>query len=209
MRRAAMGVLRLLRELPLSLRELIGLALSEVGGGSAELLGQLEAFLRGRLVSLLAEEGVREEVAEAVVASGFDRVDQAWARAETLAQVLREDPELVRTVHTSYRRAKRLALPGECAAEGEVEEALLATLRRVTEAVEELSREGRWREVLVSLGGFSEPLRAFFDQLLVMDPDPKVQGRRRALLAGVAETMAVFADFEVLPVTLFPDAEKV
>jgi len=86
---------------------------------------------------------------------------------------------------------------------GDVDEALLeaGAERALHERVEALAAEvtplvaaRRYREALEKLAGLREVVDRFFDDVLVMDPDPAVRANRLALLAGLRALFADIAD---------------
>jgi glycyl-tRNA synthetase beta chain len=195
LRRAAIALLRILAASPLALDPLMGLALAAFG--RQDLLSDVQEFLRGRLEGLLTEAGVRREVAEATLAVGFSDVRQAWRRAQALERALQEDPEGFAALLTVFRRAATLAQEGPVAAVGPAEAELLTAIQAAERGIEAAGED--WRQVLAVLADLRTPLDAFFTAVLVMDPDPTVQARRRGLLHSVVALTRRVADFGSIP----------
>lgn len=183
--------------------------------GPGLLAGELQEFLRQRLVSLLEEQGVAADLVQAVAgnpaAAGRVLADPADARqrAELLLE-LRRTGELT-AVQAVVTRAARLAEKGDLSPE------LLAPAAAVDPALFEKPSEAAMLEVLLrlepiatgsgaqrysqlaqALSASSATLAAFFDgdqSVMVMADDPAVRRNRLNLLGVLRNQAAVLADF--------------
>lgn len=197
LRRAAIGALQLLNETPIPLPDGVRLALAPFSDRSVAEETVL-SFFEQRLLAILEEEGIPAPVAQAVVAVGVSRVDETFHRAELLSRLLRDAPELLRDVMTVYRRSERLAVEDVAPAEDPPERALAQAIAEVRTEVERARQADRWEDVVRALARLRGPIDRFFDEVLVMDPDPEVQRRRRALLGQVLSLVRLLADFQHL-----------
>jgi glycyl-tRNA synthetase beta chain len=81
------------------------------------------------------------------------------------------------------------------------ERALHEQVRALANQVEPLVEARRYREALVALATLRDPVDRFFDEVLVMDPDPVLRSNRLALLHSVRELFLGIADISRLDVT--------
>ncbi|MBT9259221.1 MAG: glycine--tRNA ligase subunit beta [Clostridiales bacterium] len=218
-RRQAGSLLRLLREMDpaLDLEELLSVALEgaypflpspEV---QKEVLGDLMAFLEGRLRQQMLDEGYPAALVGAVLAKGARRVADVWRRAEELSRLLAlPEGEEVLALH---RRAHQLLKGAPPEGEGgSLEERLERLPRLFDEASEEIrqavSREGMkalraYREG--DLEGWARALRdlkprmdAFLDGVRVLDEDPAKRQVRLLTLQTVTDVAELLGDLAVL-----------
>ncbi len=202
LRRAALGVLRILRErgVHLSVRELVA--------GAAYVLGQdtpveeLAGFVLDRLRHQLVAEGVPGDVADAVGATGEDDPLDAAARCSVLAG-LRDLPEMgplfvgLKRVRNIVRKAGDVELPPvdperfEMDAERLLYKALCTATLHLRRAIEERDFAAAFQPLI----DFKDPIDRFFEDVLVMDPDPDLRQNRLSLCRDVGELFGRLADF--------------
>jgi glycyl-tRNA synthetase beta chain len=209
LRRAALGILGILldRGWSISLSHLVDLAAQALAGtvevkddGKAAVLG----FLRTRLKGLLGE--LPADCVEAALATGFDDVPDARARARAVAALRqREDFE---PLGVAFKRVANI-LKGEAAAAGEpdtglfaeeAERALWRAFGDIASQVERHLESGDYERALGVLAELEKPVDRFFEEVLVMDEDPRVRANRLALLARIGGSFARIADFRQLAV---------
>ena len=209
LRRAAIAVIRLIAEkgLTLSLGAALDQALANLAPWvklpPAEVKAAVLEFFAGRMVGLLAEQGAPGDVAEAVLAAGFDDLTQAQARAKALAE-MKQSPDfaalaagLKRVVNILRKEAAQVPAgePSldrmEVAAERELWEAF-AALR--AEAAQRFAA-GQYLEFLQGLSALKAPIDKFFDDVMVMVEDPAVRANRLALLNQIATEFGKLAEF--------------
>lgn len=158
------------------------------------------AFMRQRLRVLLMDEGCRHDVVDASLAVFPDRPAAAAERARRLQEAI-DTPAMAEVVRV-YQRVANLARqaepgsrvdPAACAHPSE--RTLLDAVEGVAPRVEEAARRGRVAEALKILAGLAPAVDGFFEDVLVMDPDPAVRRNRLALLAAVREVFDRVADW--------------
>jgi glycyl-tRNA synthetase beta chain len=219
LRRAALGVLRILIEtgIPLDLRELIRTALESAAadiarlGGKPPSEGLLEEIYdymmeRLRVWYLESGGGITTEMFDAVLdtrpASPLD-FDQ---RLRALAGFLRL-PEADGLTAANKRIANILKKANEQPSP-RVDPGLLtdATERRLATEVESLRQDverhvtaRRYDEALTRLASLRPAVDAFFDQVLVMADDARVRANRLALLAALQRLFLHIANLSRLP----------
>lgn len=165
----------------------------------------LLGFFRARLEHLLGEKGIRYDVAEAVLAVGWDDLADAYQRARDL-EAFRRQGEFA-ALHTAFTRAFNLARqakeggavfvePGQLKEEAEQE--LYRALTTVKEATRPCLSRGDYLGALNQMVALREPIDTFFDRVLVMAPEPEVRRNRLALLQEITDLVLKVADFSRL-----------
>jgi glycyl-tRNA synthetase beta subunit len=127
-----------------------------------------------------------------------------------LARALRDarGSERLGAVRDAYGRCARIAAKGEAEmaerfdgallrepAERELYEQLVAADEQLADCVARRD----YACALETAGGLVEPLNRFFDEVLVMDPDPGVRGNRLKLVFNVAAAIRSVGDLDQLP----------
>ena len=206
LRRAALGVLRILMEkaLPLDLMRLLELARAgfepEQLADSASL--DVFQFMLDRLRFVLREQGHSADEVEAVLASAPRRIDQVGPRIEAV-RAFRSLPEAeaLAAAHKRIRNILRKSA-GE-AMTGRVETALLqagaeadlyAALREVEPRLESALANLDYGGALAILAGLRGAVDRFFDEVMVRVDEPLLRANRLALLSQLAAAMNSVAD---------------
>jgi glycyl-tRNA synthetase beta chain len=213
LRRAALGVIRIIREnrLRLHLRPLIEAAsqafLHHHGVHPAPPEEMLD-FLAERLRVQLRSEGARHDVLAAVFAAGADDdLNRLLARADAVTALLGspDGPNLL----IAYRRAANIlriesrkdgphtAPPDETLLRERAEIALNQSLGVVESVAAKLARED-FGGAMAELARLRAPLDAFFDKVTVNTPEPELRRNRLRLLHRVQAAMDHIADFSRL-----------
>lgn len=201
LRRAALGIIALHRAVPALAGVSLAAALHkagahqpvEVGGGRRY---DMTAFLRDRLKQQLIDENHRHDLIEAVLLFS-DRPAFAAARLKELEALIRE--QQFQTVAAALQRVSRILPAGTNPTD---EFGLLTTPseQRLIEVVGALSTKNSdtlssWVE---QADGLPEAVDAFFEEVLVMDPDPEVRAQRLGLLASIAHVAQQHLDWAAL-----------
>ncbi|QDQ26637.1 glycine--tRNA ligase subunit beta [Chitinimonas arctica] len=207
LRRAALGVLRMLVEarLPLDLKQLLAKTAAAFPAGvvAADTVDGVFGFMLERLKNLLAAEFPPADI-DAVLADAPSRFDELNARLAAVAE-FKSLPEATALAAANKRirnilRKTDTALPPlaeallQEAAERDLHGALLATRPGVEAAL--AARD--YTAALRQLAGLRGPVDAFFDGVMVMADDPAVRGNRLALLASLSQLMNRVADISLL-----------
>jgi len=227
LRRAALGVIRIVLHgrIALSLRAAIDEALEGLlanGLGSeerrkmselaarAEVREGLTAFFADRLKAALKDEGRRHDLVDAVFALGDDDMLSISDRVEGLSSfLLGEDGA---SLLSGYRRAVNILkaedkrAPAETQAAGlghasrrpPEETALEEILRAVAMDVDAALGRNDYVGAMRQLAKLRPPVDAFFEKVLVNDPDPVVRSLRLKLLTQVRDTANRVADFSLI-----------
>jgi len=206
LRRAALGVIRIIRDhgLRLALRPLLAVA-GETQPAPLD-VEDLLAFLAERLRVQLRAEGARHDVLSAVLGLGMDDdFVRLLARTEAVASLLGTDDGT--NLLAAARRAAnilRIEDAKDGPHDGDVqppllvdadERALAATLERVQPLAADAISGEAFGAAMRSLATLRPPLDAFFKNVTVNDTQPELRRNRLALLSRVRAAMTLAADF--------------
>jgi len=211
LRRAALGVLRILMEtpLPLELPQLIEAAAAGFCPGlltSEGFQGQLLDFMLERLKNLLREgAGGRDAVvADAVLALRPTRIDLVPAKLDAV-EAFRALPESEALAAANKRIVNILkkteTQPGEpdiALLQEAAEKALFHQVNEIAPLVRSHVANENYTEALRVLAGLRAAVDAFFDGVMVMAEEPLTRQNRLALLAQLAGLMNQVADLSRL-----------
>ena len=195
LRRAALGVIRLIvdNKLRITLKQFVS---------DPDLL----SFFHDRLKVSLRDSGARHDLVDAVISADSDDILQIVARVNALGSLL--DTEDGKALLAGYKRAANI-LAAEEKKDGKTyagdidastpmnsEETELAKLVGMTHdgVVARLAKDD-YASAITALAGLRAPVDAFFDKVLVNDPDPAIRANRLNLLARLRDTMHLVADF--------------
>jgi len=201
LRRAANAIVKILAEsgLPLTLADVI-----TASGVEETNRDQVAAFLRERLLFFLKDvRGFAYDVVNAVLAAGADDVRDAIARAEALT-VARESEDFA-AISAAFKRIKNILRQAQEKgfAIGSAKDVVLSPeARQLADAAAALApevallrHERAYGEALASIATLRPAVDAFFDKVMVLDPDPAVRGAHLALIDKVLREFSGIADF--------------
>ena len=212
LRRAALGVIRIVRDngLRLPLRAVLGEAarfIAETVPADA-IADEVLSFVAERLRVQLRSEGARHDVLAAVFAAGADDdLVRLLARSESVAGLLGSEDGA--DLLAAYKRAAnilRIEERKDGPHDGPVDAALLVQAEEI-ELQHALARAGaadrfladeRFAEAMAVLAGLRGPLDAFFNRVTVNAADLAVRVNRLRLLASVRRAMNRVADFSAI-----------
>ncbi|MDO9321988.1 MAG: glycine--tRNA ligase subunit beta, partial [Pseudomonas sp.] len=209
LRRAALGVLRILieKQLDLDLAEAIAFAIEQFAEQvKAEGLAALvQDFIFDRLRARYEDEGVEVSVYQAVRAlspSGpldFDQRVQAVQafRARSEAAALAAANKRVSNLLGKFDGEIPLVVANALLLEP-AEQALAQAVFIAAQAVAPLAEGRQYREALEQLASLREPVDAFFEAVLVNAEDAEVRANRYALLAQLRGLFLGVADISLL-----------
>ncbi|GJD36576.1 glycine--tRNA ligase subunit beta [Methylobacterium aerolatum] len=211
LRRAALGVIRLIldRGLRLRLRDQFGAADRQLGDRAGADPADLLAFFADRLKVYLRDQGARHDLVDAVFAlPGQDDLLLIVRRVEALQAFLNSEDgknllagykraaNILRIEEKKDGRAYDAAPDAALAAQGEpaeraLAEALQTARTEASKAVEAEDFAGAMR----ALSTLRAPVDAFFTDVTVNAPDPKLRENRLALLNALRAATREVADF--------------
>ena len=207
LRRGANAIVKILGESQLEL------TLKQVMAASGSETEPLQEFFLERLGFYLKEvRGFAYDVVTAVLAAGSNDVRDAIARAEALTAV-RGSEDFV-AVSASFKRIKNILRQaiekGDPLRDGEISEdalvlpeerTLLAASSALAAKVTALREQRNYIAALEAVATLRPAVDAFFDKVMVMDPEPDIRASRLALIQSVLNGFSGIADFSEIVVT--------
>lgn len=212
LRRAAIGVLRILIEtpLPLDLRMLLTAAAAAYPPGLAApaAVDAVFDYMMERLKGYYGERGIGPDVVAAVLAVAPTRpadIDQRIAAVQAFSAL--PEAAALAAANKRTRNILRKAAEGEAAAVTMIEpaqlvepaeQALAERIAVLEQAIIPLLAAQQYREVLRTLAGLRPEVDAFFDAVMVMAEDPAVRRNRLAILHALQRLFLGVADIALL-----------
>jgi glycyl-tRNA synthetase beta chain len=213
LRRAALGVIRIILEnkLRLRLRQVFAEAVRGYGAAVTanpdKVAAELLDFFADRLKVYLKDKGVRHDLIAAVFAlEGEDDLVRLIARVEALTAFLATDDGA--NLLVAYRRAANILrieekkdgvkYDGDVTAQelGAPEgEALLQSLNTLATGSQKAITDENWQQAMLGLSSIRAPVDQFFDKVTVNADDPAQRKARLKLLARIVTVMGQVADF--------------
>jgi glycyl-tRNA synthetase beta chain len=209
LRRAALGVVRILVEksLALDVKDLLASARSQFPGGviADSATQDLHGFMLERLKPYLKEKGFEPDEIDAVASLNPSRLDQVLPRLKALKE-FRALPE-GQALAAANKRIRNILRQAGGTPSDKVDAARLAepAERKLSEAVQTLEAQvaplfkaGNYAEALKRLAGLRPAVDEFFDKVMVMVDDPAVRQNRLALLNRLGNLFLNVADISRL-----------
>lgn len=209
LRRAALGVLRILieKQLDVDVSDAIAFAVAQYGDKvkADGLAAQVQEFIFDRLRARYEDEGIDVAVYQAVRALSprspldFDQRIQAvqafrqLPEATALAAANKRVSNLLAKADDSLPHAVNPALFRE-----DAERALADAIVKVEEVIAPLAAIRNYRRVLAQLAGLRAPVDNFFTDVMVNAEDADVRANRLALLAQLRGLFLGVADISLL-----------
>tara|TARA_R110000751_G_scaffold10055_2_gene37316 strand:+ start:153411 stop:155540 length:2130 start_codon:yes stop_codon:yes gene_type:complete len=194
LRRAALGVIRLLLENEISLP----LAKLDV---PADLL----LFFHDRLKVYLRDKGARHDLIDAVISADADDLLMVLKRVEALGGLLESEDgknllagtkRAANILAAEEKKGTEIAAMVDLALLKEPAEISLATAIALTEdAATKALVQNDFATAMRALGKLRQPVDSFFDDVLVNDPDDATRANRLALLRRIRTVTQSVADF--------------
>ena len=210
LRRAALGVIRLLAErgLPISLHELINAAFSVFPDGVlANTQSDLQLFIRERLRNYLREAGYSANEVDAVLSNNPAQINQIslWLAAVRAFASLPEAESLAAANKRVANILKQAEAKGESFAKAQREDLkepaehnLFDALTNASTEAMSLFKQGDFTGYLKTFAILKQPIDAFFDSVMVMTDDSSLRQNRLGLLADLRLEMNRIADISKL-----------
>lgn len=221
LRRAALGVIRIVTDnaatlplIPLFQASWFVRRDQHVGDSAdprSEMAGDLDsndllAFFHDRLKVTLRDAGARHDLVDAVITPESDDILEITRRVEALSALLGSPDG--QNLLAGYRRAANI-LAAEEKKDGHAfagtvnpqllklteEQDLATALAGADASVAAKVRANDYRGAIAALATLRAPVDAFFEAVLVNDPDAAVRSNRLTLLSRLRDTMRLVADF--------------
>lgn len=207
LRRAALGVLRILLEAEqsLDLQAAVAAALSQQPvTGETESGDALLSFFADRLRGLLADQGIGTDVFEAVTA--LQLRDPLEIQRRSQAVLAFQGSAAANSLAAAHKRVRNiLKKNGEDAAavdirlfEADAERSLHETMSRLADQVTTLVTQGDYAAALTQLATLQGPVDQFFEDVMVMAEEAAVRSNRLRLLTQLDGLLRQIADFSHL-----------
>jgi glycyl-tRNA synthetase beta chain len=176
----------------------------------AELRDSLLAFFADRLKVLLRDQGKRHDLVDAVFALGDDDLVRITARVEALTAFLAtEDGTNLLAGHrraVNILKAEAKKNPGEAYGSAvdparlllREEKDLAEAVAQARAALDQQVAAEDFAGAMTSLAALRRPVDAFFDKVLVNDPDKAVRLNRLQLLSQMRDAAGQVADFSLI-----------
>ncbi|WP_428240651.1 glycine--tRNA ligase subunit beta [Gynuella sp.] len=211
LRRAALGVLRILveKDLDLDLVVLLNIALQQHSFSEDQKQStrqQVLDYLLDRFTAWYGDQGINNVIVQAVRFNNISTPVDFDRRVKAVAHFSQNEAAEA-LVAANKRVSNLLSKSAEGAVSQQVDQSLLSESAEVAlyekiigirKVVEPLFVKGLYTEVLAELAGLRETVDAFFDQVMVMADDMAVRNNRLALLAQLRALFLEVADISVL-----------
>ncbi|NKX22549.1 glycine--tRNA ligase subunit beta, partial [Alteromonadaceae bacterium A_SAG2] len=211
LRRAAIGVLRIVTELslPLDLETLVSKAIDVYGDKltNAETQSQVVDFVLGRFTALLQDQTIAIDVIQAVAARRPTKPADYLARVHAVDK-FRALEEAEALAAANKRVANILAKQNvevtdtvnidESLLAEEAEKALYVELKAAQKEVDIAVPSQDYTRILTALATLRNVIDNFFDNVMVMADDEAVKNNRLALLSLLRQLFLTTADISIL-----------
>ena len=205
LRRAALGVLRMLMNSPLSINDLLRTVAAQFPQDllAADTVAEVADFMQARLAVLLQNDYAQDTVA-AVLAQRPDRLDDLVDKLQAV-ESFKKLPEAAalsaanKRVQNLLKKADaQLGAVQENLLQEDAERALFAATQALRPTVQAALAKHDFQAALTALSAVKPQVDAFFDNVMVMADDAAVKQNRLNLLNELSQLMNAVADISLL-----------
>ena len=205
LRRAALGVLRMLMNSPLSINDLLTTVAAQFPRDllAANTVTEVADFMQARLAVLLQNDYAQDTVA-AVLAQRPDRLDDLADKLQAV-ESFKKLPEAAalaaanKRVQNLLKKADaQLGAVQENLLQEDAERALFAATQALRPTVQAALAQHDFQAALTALAAVKPQVDAFFDNVMVMADDAAVKQNRLNLLNELSQLMNAVADISLL-----------
>ena len=205
LRRAALGVLRMLMNSPLSINDLLRTVAAQFPQDllAADTVAEVADFMQARLAVLLQNDYAQDTVA-AVLAQRPDRLDDLADKLQAV-ESFKKLPEAAalaaanKRVQNLLKKADaQLGAVQENLLQEDAERALFAATQALRPTVQAALAKHDFQAALTALAAVKPQVDAFFDNVMVMADDAAVKQNRLNLLNELSQLMNAVADISLL-----------
>jgi len=213
LRRAALGIIRILieKEISLDLKEILkksfdGYQESGIKLENSDTVSQLLTFINERLRAWYQEQGVTADVFASVAAIGVNNPLDMHERIKAVqafkklnqAEALSIANKRVSNILAKYTDELDAKAIDKKLFENEAEQELALQLEKKSHALKHLYHAGNYAEVLMQLAELHQPIDDFFNQVMVMTDDKSRRENRILLLSQLRKLFLQVADIALL-----------
>ncbi|MGR3915053.1 MAG: glycine--tRNA ligase subunit beta, partial [Gammaproteobacteria bacterium] len=209
LRRAALGVLRIIIEMQLDIDvyELLEIhAAGNAAGPGAQGVDQLFDFMQDRLKSYYHSMGYRADEVASVLACRPHKPLDFDRRLKALSRFFKKQPAAAESLAAANKRIANILRKSDDAPQNyerallreNAERHLAAQLGEVTTHVEDCFARNQYDAGLVALSKLKQPIDAFFDEVMVMEKDAAIRNNRLALLHRIRALFLAIADISFM-----------
>jgi glycyl-tRNA synthetase beta chain len=212
LRRQGIGIIQIINDngFSFSLRGIIEKSLNLLSAKGikvkSDVADKVYTFLKNRIAHLLAEKGYSKDVIASVISASADNVPDVYSRTVALERLKAEEDfeplavtfKRVVNIIKKSGNVKTAGMTGEVNEklfEHESESALLAAYQKVERKVSDEMSQGFFDQALLDIASLRNVVDKFFDGVMVMAENKKIQNNRLALLNRIAALFGKFADF--------------
>lgn len=163
-------------------------------------------FVITRTKVSLKDLGVDHDSIEAVAAVKVEEPLVFIARAQALDEARKNNPEVFENLATAFARANNLRdnKLGSKFSEsilGQTEKLLSKSIKEAHKNIEGALKKDSYKDALDELAKLREPIDKFFDDVMIMDKDKKLQENRLKILNAFVDVFSNIADFSKMAKT--------
>jgi len=206
LRRGTLGIIQIAFnkiDAPFSLSALIDCSIESYSGKleskPADVKSGVLEFFAGRLKNLWTGEGIPYDVADAVLAAGFD--DLADANRKVLAMAELKKRDFFDPLSITFKRVANITKEHKggdvdhSLYEKEIEGKLVHEIEKTAAETKPLIESKRYLEALEKIASLRGSVDQFFNDVLVMAEDEKVRVNRLNILSKLSSQFLSIADF--------------
>jgi glycyl-tRNA synthetase beta chain len=206
LRRAGNGIAKMMDSTIAAVLRVSDLIAAAIPGSELALREQVLAFLRERVAYYLTDVlAIPRDCVDAAMGSGFDDVADCRARAQAIAAMLGSEDFLA--VSAAFKRITNIleqaaqagetfhSAPAESLFTADAEKHLYRQAMVVSGEMGGLRDHGQSLQKIATL---RVPTDAFFDSVMVMDPDRDIRANRLALLEQLRKDFSKIGDFSLI-----------
>jgi glycyl-tRNA synthetase beta chain len=214
LRRQAIGIINIVfeRDFNLSLKELFQASLKSIinqtdnrySDSLEKTLDAIMSFMTERFRNIMIVEDFPQDVVDAVVSVEFDNILDAKRKIEALTR-FRKAADF-EALGIAFKRVVNIVKghTGNNFSEKHlvelVEKDLYKSFKEVRDKIQAKILEKNYLDSLLLMKNLKEPVDKFFDNVMVMDKDPKIKENRLSMLSEIKNLFFKIADFSKLSV---------
>ncbi|MDO5724794.1 MAG: glycine--tRNA ligase subunit beta [Tissierellia bacterium] len=206
LRRAALGIIRILldNKWDISIEKLIDYALylyvdeNNLVFDYDSTKASIMQFFNSRIKVILLDQGIRYDIADAVLVSNSDSLIDIFAKADALNKFFTQ--EEAKKVAEAFTRLHNLAVKAEAndfvgELMAEEEKNLFDKFQIMRETVEQKVLKRDYEEAFEDMKSLVEPINHFFDNVMIMVEDEKIRNNRLAFIKSIDDFIIDIIDF--------------